>query len=584
MSTALRPVAAAVASRADADASYDAICARGNLTRRQLFVWAGGRVAAGRPVFTEGVLLHIHGSLEVSRFVRAWQRVVDESDALRSVITDDAGWPKRDVAPRASSVFDVVDLADRTVPAAALEDLARERFDRCGQAGGPLVDALLVRLAPEHHVWVLVQHQLVSDSWSFRLVHRRMDAHYRQYPAAETALALPSFDAYVDHERRLSASFRREAADRHWRRCYGGSQGQIDPPAVSGGRDATRISRVVCRLGAARSLALRRLGAEVAASDVGLFVACASMVAMHVHRTTGARDVVLAVPFANRSSERFKQTIGSFMNVCPMRVAIEGSDRVRDLLARVARETWEAARHQWYANRPGVVPQPYDVLVNVHRSVVGAHTFADRPMDVAALPPTHRFGAVLVAVHDFGDTGELSLVLDFNERIFAATERAEFVASVLRVIDAALADPDRRLGDVCGRIDAPSEPSVPTRGAPGGAGAVGAIGTDVVRGVASIWSALLQIPTVDGGDDFFALGGNSLVLYRMLLEVERRFAVAVPVERFLADPTVEGLARVVAAGADPAVDVEAVLREVEALSNEEAAQLLSAGGGGPADG
>jgi hypothetical protein len=563
-------------SRQDAEAVYAAACERGNLTRRQLFVWAGGRVATGRSVFTEGALLHLYGRLDVPRFARAWQAVVDESDALRSVVTLENGWPKRTVAPCVASPVELVDLTGVASPAVALEDLARERFERCGQAGGPLVDVVMARLAPEHHVWILIQHQLISDSWSFRVVHARTDAHYRQGASLVTdPEAVPPFATYVDYERRVWSSERRAAAEQHWRRCYQGPSGRSDHPAVCAGAEATRISRVVRRLGRTRSLALRRLGAEIAPADVGLFVVCASAAAAYVHCTTSARDVVLAVPFANRPSERFKRTIGSFMNVSPVRVGVEGSDCFRDVLVRVASATWEAARHQWYAARPGAVPQPYDVLVNVHRSVVGAHTFGDLPMDVAALVPTHRFGGVLIAVHDFGDTGELSLVLDFNQGIFPASEREPFAEGLLRLVDAALAEPGRRLNipdgasearETLGERQSESDPVPEARG------------TEIERAIASVWRALLGVDHVDPDADFFALGGDSLLAYRMLLQVGGALHVALAIGDFLTRPTVAGLARTIVATAPTArtdADLEGLLYEVEALSDAEAGAMLA---------
>lgn len=36
-------------------------------------------------------------------------------------------------------------------------------------AAGPLVRALLIRLAPEDHLLLLVMHHTVSDGWSFKV-------------------------------------------------------------------------------------------------------------------------------------------------------------------------------------------------------------------------------------------------------------------------------------------------------------------------------------------------------------------------------------------------------------------------------
>ncbi len=423
----------------DAEARFDAVCDDGGLTRRQVLIWAGDRIADGAPVFVEGAVLHLRGPLECDRFVQAFAAVVDEADALTTTVTDVDGWPRRMPVGSQKPVMQFVDLTRHAAPARALGDLARSRT--WASASGSLIEAVLVRLGPEHHAGVVVQHQLVSDSWSFHLLVQRMLRHYGSGAGHEAPSPVPQFREYVAYERALRRSPAATAARAYWQRCYGVARAGACERGVS--IETTRIERMTLPLGRGRSGALRAGAAKVAAGDFGTFVVLAGAVAACIRRTTGSDDIVLNVPFANRPSERFKQTLGSFMNVCPVRVAVEGGDQVHALRAHLADATWEAARHQGYAARAGTVPQPYDVLVNVHRAAVGADAFGACAMDVEWLTPTHRFGSVAIAVHDFGATGTTTLVVDFNAATFGAAARIEFVSSLVRTLDAQLADPAR---------------------------------------------------------------------------------------------------------------------------------------------
>ena len=97
--------------------------------------------------------------------------------------------------------------------------------------------------------------------------------------------------------------------------------------------------------------------------------------------------------------------------------------------------------------------------------------------------------------------------------------------------------------------------------------------------VAEIWRRMLGVHTVGRDDDFFALGGDSLLVYRMLLAVRAARAVEVPAEAFLQCPTVAGLAQAIDTlplGDLADADVETLLAEVETLSEVEAAALLGA--------
>jgi hypothetical protein len=80
--------------------------------------------------------------------------------------------------------------------------------------------------------------------------------------------------------------------------------------------------------------------------------------------------------------------------------------------------------------------------------------------------------------------------------------------------------------------------------------------TDAERAVAAIFAEVLGVPRVGADDDFFHLGGHSLLLPRVLHRVREAFQVEVPLKALYDDPTVEGLALAVE---------DLVLAEIEAL-------------------
>lgn len=430
----------------DREAFNDGLCERSGLTRRQLLVWGGDRMAENTPVFVEAACLHLHGALDATRLARAFDAVVDAADALRLRVVEVDGWPvARDAGPNAPRA-DVVDLAQHGAPVRALEDAVRERVWSCGADGG-LVSALVARLARDRHVIVLVQHQLVSDAWSFRLLHRRLAEAYEtrdRDPVPPTG-PWPQFAEYVAWERAYRRSAHAADARRWWERCRA-TEAAVGAPRVSGTADAFRVARLVVPLGRARSDALRRMAARIGPADLGMFAIFATAVTAHFQRTANSDDVLLDVPFANRPSAGFKETIGSFMNVCPVRVAVDRRDRWRELQARIVATTWASARHQAFAAAANGVPQPHDILVNVHRSAVAASAFGACDMRVEWAPPTHRFGAASVSVHDFGATGSMTLVVDVNEATFAPADRSALVTSLLQVVDEQLADSEGRVG------------------------------------------------------------------------------------------------------------------------------------------
>ncbi|WP_139279791.1 non-ribosomal peptide synthetase, partial [Rhodococcoides yunnanense] len=77
--------------------------------------------------------------------------------------------------------------------------------------------------------------------------------------------------------------------------------------------------------------------------------------------------------------------------------------------------------------------------------------------------------------------------------------------------------------------------------------------TDSERAIAEVFQEVLGSDTIGVDDDFFAIGGNSLIATRVISRINARFAIRVDVRDFFDAPTVAGLAVIV----DDAIDVGA---------------------------
>ena len=85
---------------------------------------------------------------------------------------------------------------------------------------------------------------------------------------------------------------------------------------------------------------------------------------------------------------------------------------------------------------------------------------------------------------------------------------------------------------------------LPVPGLDPGAAAPGRIAprTEVEQGLAALWSEVLRVDAVGIDDNFFALGGHSLVAVRVVARIRDVFGVTMPLRRLFERPTVAQLA------------------------------------------
>jgi len=91
--------------------------------------------------------------------------------------------------------------------------------------------------------------------------------------------------------------------------------------------------------------------------------------------------------------------------------------------------------------------------------------------------------------------------------------------------------------------------------------------TELEKTIAKIWQELLRVEKVGLHDNFFDLGGHSLLMTQVISRVREAFQVELPIRTFFESPTVAALARVIE---------EKLVEEIQQLSDDEARSLAPA--------
>jgi amino acid adenylation domain-containing protein len=98
--------------------------------------------------------------------------------------------------------------------------------------------------------------------------------------------------------------------------------------------------------------------------------------------------------------------------------------------------------------------------------------------------------------------------------------------------------------------------------------------TVVEDALAAMWAELLHRDRVGVLDNFFDMGGHSILVTQVLARVGDTFEVEIPIRTFFADPTIAGLAKAIDAAGSSVLDE--MMAEMAGLTPEEIEALLQA--------
>ncbi|HZF10318.1 MAG TPA: amino acid adenylation domain-containing protein, partial [Thermoanaerobaculia bacterium] len=227
--------------------------------------------------------------------------------------------------------------------------LAREEALRPFDLGrGPLLRATLLRLAEPRHLLLLTLHHIVADGWSMGILVRELGELYGAAAAGRPAVLpeLPiSYADFAVWQREWLAGGALAEPLAWWREHLAGAPAVLDlpldrprPPVPS-----FRGAHLPVRLPADLSRALAVYGRTRGATP---FMVLSAAFAALLSRLSGAEDLVVGSPVANRERPEVSGLIGFFVNTLALRHDLSGDPAFAGFLDRVRTGTMAALAHQ----------------------------------------------------------------------------------------------------------------------------------------------------------------------------------------------------------------------------------------------
>ncbi|MFE2439911.1 condensation domain-containing protein [Streptomyces sp. NPDC059409] len=582
-------------------------------THTQEQLWFLSRLTAGVPNYNVPFRFDLEGPLEPHHLHTALRTVVQRHDALRTELRSRPGGLRQVVRERVPVELPVRDLSRHADPRAAADarclELARTVFD-LGTA--PLWRFELLRLDErgERHVLVWIASHTIADGGAVGVLLDEAGAAYAALTAGRDVVLPdpgPQLADYAAWQRATLTPAETERLTAYWRRRLDGYDGlrlTYDRPSPAGALPTGRTVRFTVPAGLRRRVV--GLAREHAGSPFMVLLAAYQVLLARLARRS---DVATALPLACRDTPGFERVFGSLTNTVVIRTDTGGGASFATVLDRVREAVLGAMEHQ---------NLPFGKLVEELRPARHGRTnpVAETIFSYGGTPATLGWtplgDSVRAACRGMSnDTVRFDFELVLDDTLEGLTGRFEYDSdridpgsarricdAYLEILRAAVDHPGTPLPDLPGAEPslpawsaAPVDTPAPAPGCEPAPGTGGAPRTEAERAVARIWAGALGRDAVARDDDFFALGGYSMLAVDVIAAVNEEFGTELSVLQIFETSTVAALARAVetgAAGTDGAEGAGAgtegarggeavaadLLEQVEGMSDDEVARAL----------
>ncbi len=519
---------------------------------RLWFLW---RLAPGSPTYHVSWCYEVAGDLDVDRLACAIDALVQRHEVLRTTLHEQDGQIVQRVGPPWQCGLVAVPATDEQALDLATA-AARELFDL---SAGPLLRARAWVLAPDRHVVAFTTHHVIMDGWSLDIFERELWALY-DAEGDPAAAGLKALDVqYADYASWHRSRTTEQAEDdlAYWRKALDGATPACPAPDHAA-PEHTEFSgdEAIVTVPASE---LDWLAATRAAAGTD-FVALFAVWCLFLARHTGQRDLTVGTQVSGRSHPDTAALVGYFVNSLALRVRIDPGADFPDYLRNVRAAVLDAFAHQ---------DIPFDHVVravaprrSAGRNPLFTTLFSYTPaeggdwhnrslgngLELSALPVTVGGSHLDLSLAATQTPDGLVLRLEYSTDLYDPATIEGYLGSLAGLLAAIRSDPATPLrallGESAGLLADPVLTGTVMAGPVVTETEYVAPETATERQIAQLWADLLGTDVDDVGtnDDFFVVGGHSLLAVRLALQLSTELDLDFPVHQIFTTPTVAGQA------------------------------------------
>jgi thioesterase domain-containing protein/acyl carrier protein len=498
----------------------------------------------------------LKGNIDVEAFQHAWRQTIQRHEVLRtSVHWENLEKPVQVVHKEVSLPFVLHDWSKNS------EAEQKERFDELMNSDGgepldltkaPVLRIFLIRLSGDKYILLCNCHHILADGWSASIILQDVLAFYDANCSGENAAILPAVPSYKSYLNWIKKQDQGKS-ETFWTEVLK----DFDRPTLVGNRkqfqksSENNFQTKSLELPEAESQKLRDFAQK---NQITLNTLIQGIWAILLSGYLELDDIAFGTIVSGRSIDlpNADRMAGMFMNVLPLRTRLDDSKKLSDWLKSLQFQQARIRAFE-YTN--------LDEILHSGSSARGTLLF-DSVVVFENMPLENiRGGGVSIESFESGLTSNYALTLavsplreikahlKYDSSVVSEQQITWFLktlSDLLRVIIGNKSDSLMEIRSVITPLEitktlAEIEDSENTSGrkylAPRNESELILVG---------IWETMFNFQPIGVNEDFFDLGGTSIMAIRLFTEIEKRFQKKLQPISLLNHRTVESLAKFIA--------------------------------------
>jgi thioesterase domain-containing protein len=540
----------------------------------------------------------LRGSLDIKALHSSLQELINRHDSLRTSFRLEGRELLQVVARDLRVDLPITDITSTPDYAVAYR-LAQEEVEAPFDLGkAPLFRTRLIRDTATDHVLLFTMHHIITDAWSMQILAKELTALYTSFSAGQPSplTELPiTYGDYSEWQHRWFETDKVQQQLTFWQ------EELEDAPPVLELRMQRARSPEQTFTGASQTVQLseeivtgmKALAIRLQATPFMLLLATFKIL---LFRASGQTDLLVGVPVAGRNRLEMEGLVGFFVNTLVLRDDLSGNPLFSDLVAQVRDTTLGAfANSDVPFEKVVEILQPernlsynpiFQVMFSVIKSAVRSHEFGDlTAWPYVVSPNTSIFDLSMTIIE--GVDGLWFAEIEHNTDLFSKETVTQLLADYVKLLEVFTGNPGNRIADFPVTASGPATSTVGAQPAALQTASLQANPSNTAKSscrtaerpaaairrrkkrmplqpsnfprqssaaaiedlpaeeklLLGIWKELLRSPQIGIDDNFFEVGGHSLLAAQVIAQVQSAIGRKISVSAVFRAPTIRTFAK-----------------------------------------